>query len=54
MVFDQIKILLNSNLIIFVLLELTFLGQWWSKSDCILYISPDDVHKITNEHMLVM
>ncbi len=36
------------------LLELTFLGQWWSKSDCVLYINHDDLHKIINEHILVM
>jgi lysophosphatidic acid acyltransferase/lysophosphatidylinositol acyltransferase len=39
---------------IIYLIELTFLGQWWSKSDCVLYINPEDVHKIVNEHMLIM
>jgi hypothetical protein len=35
-------------------IELTFLGQWWSKSDCILYINPDALHQIVNEHMIAM
>jgi hypothetical protein len=35
-------------------LEFTFFAQWWSKSTCVLYINPDDVEKIRNEHAIVM
>ncbi|CAF4227221.1 unnamed protein product [Rotaria magnacalcarata] len=34
--------------------EFTFLAQWWSKSDCILYINPDDRKKIANENIIVI
>lgn len=32
----------------------TFLGQWWSGSECELYIDPSDLPYISNEHALVI
>ncbi|CAF1420341.1 unnamed protein product [Rotaria sordida] len=34
--------------------QLTFFAQWWSKSDCVLYINPDDLQKIANENIFVI
>jgi hypothetical protein len=45
----------KNNIWLFIsIIELTFLGQWWSKSDIVLYIKPDDLHSISNEHMIAM
>lgn len=34
--------------------DFTFLGQWWSGSECELYIDPSDLPYISNEHALVI
>jgi hypothetical protein len=38
----------------FHIIEFTFLAQWWSKSDCVLYIDPNDLNKVRYEHAIVM
>lgn len=42
----------NNVLISFI--EFTFFAQWWSTSDCVLYINPEDLKKVQNEHAIVM
>jgi len=40
---------------IIVIVEFTFLGQWWSGSDCTLHMDhPEDVKYIGQEHAIVM
>ncbi|CAF2092382.1 unnamed protein product [Rotaria magnacalcarata] len=34
--------------------QFTFLAQWWSQSDCVLYINPEDLEKIRKEHAIVI
>ena len=40
--------------ILFSIVEFTFFAQWWSRSNCVLYINPDDLEKVHNEHAIVM
>ncbi|CAI9718224.1 1-acyl-sn-glycerol-3-phosphate acyltransferase delta isoform X1 [Octopus vulgaris] len=34
--------------------QFTFLGQWWSGTECVLYIEPSDLQYIGKEHALVI
>jgi len=35
--------------------QFTVLGQWWSASDCVIYLDkPEDYHKIGKEHTIVI
>ena len=35
-------------------LEFSFFAQWWSKSNSVLYINPEDVDKVRHEHAIVV
>ncbi|CAF3249312.1 unnamed protein product [Rotaria socialis] len=45
---------INCYLALGIWSQLTFLAQWWSKSDCILYINPNDRKRIANENIIVI
>ncbi|CAF1646271.1 unnamed protein product [Adineta ricciae] len=34
--------------------QFTFFAQWWSGSNCVLYINPSDLEKVRNEHAIVI
>ncbi|CAF1052840.1 unnamed protein product [Rotaria sp. Silwood1] len=34
--------------------QFTFIAQWWSKSNCVLYIKPEDLEKVRKEHAIVI
>ena len=34
--------------------QFTFFAQWWSNSDCILYIDPADLEQVRKEHAIVI
>ncbi|CAF1528436.1 unnamed protein product [Rotaria magnacalcarata] len=34
--------------------QFTFFAQWWSQSNCVLYINPEDLEKVRHEHAIVI
>ena len=44
----------DADCLFLFLSDFTFLAQWWSKSDCVLYIDRDDMNKVRHEHAIVM
>ncbi|CAF3962053.1 unnamed protein product [Rotaria sp. Silwood2] len=44
----------NRYLALSIWSQFTFTAQWWSKSDCVLYISADDLEKVRKEHAIVI
>jgi lysophosphatidic acid acyltransferase/lysophosphatidylinositol acyltransferase len=51
---EYFKSILRTGLLILFFLEFTFFSQWWSNSDCVLYINPDDIAKVHSEHSIIM
>ncbi|CAF3334077.1 unnamed protein product [Rotaria sp. Silwood2] len=45
---------INHYLALDISSQFTFATQWWSKSNCVLYINPDDLEKIQKEHAIVI
>ncbi|CAF1140090.1 unnamed protein product [Rotaria sp. Silwood1] len=45
---------INRYLALGIWSQFTFAAQWWSKSDCALYIKPDDLEKVRKEHAIVI
>ncbi|CAF4011143.1 unnamed protein product [Rotaria sordida] len=45
---------INRYLALAIWCQFTFASQWWSKSNCTLYINPDDLEKIQKEHSIVI
>ncbi|CAF3780471.1 unnamed protein product [Rotaria sordida] len=45
---------MNRYLALGIWSQFTFIAQWWSKSDCTLYMNPDDLEKIQKEHAIVI
>ncbi|CAF1565372.1 unnamed protein product [Rotaria sp. Silwood1] len=45
---------INCYLALGIWSQLTFMAQWWSKSDFVLYINSDDLQKIANENILAI
>ncbi|CAF2446903.1 unnamed protein product [Rotaria sp. Silwood2] len=34
--------------------QFTFFAQWWSNSNCVLYINPEDLERVRKEHAIVI
>jgi len=45
---------INCFLALAIWSQFTFFAQWWSESDCVLYINPDDLEKVRHEHAIVI
>ncbi|CAF1055730.1 unnamed protein product [Adineta ricciae] len=45
---------INCYLALGIWSQFTFLAQWWSKSDCVLYIDPVDMERVRKEHAIVI
>lgn len=45
---------INSYLALTIWSQFSFFAQWWSKSNCVLFIDPDDLDKVRREHSIVI
>ncbi|CAF0861640.1 unnamed protein product [Didymodactylos carnosus] len=45
---------INCRLATLIWSQLTFLNQWWSYSDCVLYIDPKDLEYLKHEHSICL
>ncbi|CAF4401389.1 unnamed protein product [Rotaria sp. Silwood2] len=53
-IFFELYRKVNRYLTLSIWSQFTFTAQWWSKSDCVLYISADDLEKVRKEHAIVI
>ena len=52
---DSGKILVNLQTLLCRHAEFTFIGQWWSGSDCIMFCETEEVYKLVGkEHTIVL
>ncbi|CAF0979391.1 unnamed protein product [Rotaria sordida] len=45
---------INCYLALGIWSQFTFVAQWWSKSNCVLYIKPEELEKVRKEHAIVI